>query len=838
MEEDEICRVCRSSGSSDKPLFHPCMCTGSIRYVHQDCLLQWLHHSKKEHCELCNHKYTFKPIYSPDMPNSIPFYDVLFGLLGNIGSVITQWIFFSVVSFTWFLIVPIAASRIYSFIFDSLVSDLASFPKKMFSTNNLMNDIVFGYLVVFCTMSGFFILVWLKARILNGDLPDWVRHRPLNQLPQQNIHEINQNINFNNNEDFPNHLHDDDNALDDPENLIVWQGENLNDGNENLDQGEAQFWEKVLGRKGLLHFLKLVFWVIAVNTLFILVFAFFPYHLGHFIICCLNFNNFGSAAKFQGFLTTLCGYFLIACGFLFGHLVLQITMFHWPRWVCGVCYLIVKVALLAIIEIALFPLICGVWLDVCTLKAFNSTIQSRHEGYKKTPSISIFVHWFIGIVFMFYFALFLKLLREVLRPGILWFMRNLNDPNFSPLNEMIHLSMFQHFRQFLLTIVIFGFTIVTVAWLPVQLLLLFFPNIFPFSSSINSTSPLGEFPFQLLLLQLTVPGMLEQNNFKHWVKVVVTQWIGAIGNLLGLKSYLLGDNNSNILLENQWNAQWPYLKPSYFPIRLFVLMLFFTGTLAIAIAIMFSFPIVIGRTVMNFLFGNALSSLNQAHDIHAFLIGLHIFWTVARIYGVISTLIPRGWNSIKAKIVEFFIISSKLFILFILTVGLIPLLLGFLLDLMIVIPYKVPVHKSHVIVLLLDWIYGAFLLKFFIILLIIGPNTWLKQDFNRAHQQGLLRLPLFSFINNTIMPVIYGLLTFICAPYVFSQLIPLFWKCDLKTENFFKLQSHVYLISMSGFLSFCWYQINHIDRLYDQIKNQRYMIGRSLEDYEPTVAAT
>ena len=29
---------------------------------------------------------------------------------------------------------------------------------------------------------------------------------------------------------------------------------------------------------------------------------------------------------------------------------------------------------------------------------------------------------------MFYFASFVILLREVLRPGVLWFLRNLNDP--------------------------------------------------------------------------------------------------------------------------------------------------------------------------------------------------------------------------------------------------------------------------------------------------------------------------------------------------------------------------------------------------------------------------
>ena len=68
----DICRVCRCEGADDRPLFHPCICTGSIKFIHQDCLLQWLKYSKKEFCELCSHRFSFTPIYSPDMPKRLP----------------------------------------------------------------------------------------------------------------------------------------------------------------------------------------------------------------------------------------------------------------------------------------------------------------------------------------------------------------------------------------------------------------------------------------------------------------------------------------------------------------------------------------------------------------------------------------------------------------------------------------------------------------------------------------------------------------------------------------------------------------------------------------------
>ena len=63
--EEAICRVCHCDGSKEAPLYHPCKCSGSIRYVHQDCLLQWLKHKggDEKRCELCGSEFHFRSIY-------------------------------------------------------------------------------------------------------------------------------------------------------------------------------------------------------------------------------------------------------------------------------------------------------------------------------------------------------------------------------------------------------------------------------------------------------------------------------------------------------------------------------------------------------------------------------------------------------------------------------------------------------------------------------------------------------------------------------------------------------------------------------------------------------
>ena len=74
-------------------------------------------------------------------------------------------------------------------------------------------------------------------------------------------------------------------------------------------------------------------------------------------------------------------------------------------------------------------------------------LYSRFQSFTTAPWASVFIHWLIGMVYVFYFASFVILLREVLRPGVLWFLRNLNDPDFNPIQEMIHLSIPRHMRR-------------------------------------------------------------------------------------------------------------------------------------------------------------------------------------------------------------------------------------------------------------------------------------------------------------------------------------------------------------------------------------------------------
>jgi E3 ubiquitin-protein ligase DOA10 len=77
MSEEKFCRVCRCEGTPDQPLFHPCKCRGSIKYIHQDCLTYWLDHSNKDTCDICHSKFNFKIIYNENVPKNLPIKIIL-----------------------------------------------------------------------------------------------------------------------------------------------------------------------------------------------------------------------------------------------------------------------------------------------------------------------------------------------------------------------------------------------------------------------------------------------------------------------------------------------------------------------------------------------------------------------------------------------------------------------------------------------------------------------------------------------------------------------------------------------------------------------------------------
>lgn len=58
-------RICHCEGDDESPLITPCHCTGSLRFVHQACLQQWIKSSDTRCCELCKYEFIMETKLKP-----------------------------------------------------------------------------------------------------------------------------------------------------------------------------------------------------------------------------------------------------------------------------------------------------------------------------------------------------------------------------------------------------------------------------------------------------------------------------------------------------------------------------------------------------------------------------------------------------------------------------------------------------------------------------------------------------------------------------------------------------------------------------------------------------
>uniref|UniRef100_A0A8C9WTI4 E3 ubiquitin-protein ligase MARCHF6 n=1 Tax=Scleropages formosus TaxID=113540 RepID=A0A8C9WTI4_SCLFO len=842
--DSDICRVCRSEGTPDKPLYHPCVCTGSIKFIHQECLVQWLKHSRKEYCELCKHRFAFTPIYSPDMPSRLPIQDIFAGLVTSIGTAIRYWFHYTLVAFAWLGVVPLTACRIYKCLFTGSVSSLLTLPLDMLSTENLLADCLQGCFVVTCTLCAFISLVWLREQIVHGGAPQWL---------EQNFE----------------------------------QGANADDMNWNALEwdraAEELTWERMLGLDGSLVFLEHVFWVVSLNTLFILVFAFCPYHIGHFSVVGLGFERQVQASHFEGLITTIVGYVLLAVTLIMCHVSCSIVpqspgnvffflngnmqglaalvRFQRSRRLLGVCYIVVKVSLLVVVEIGVFPLICGWWLDICSLEMFDASLKDRETSFDSAPGTTMFLHWLVGMVYVFYFASFILLLREVLRPGVLWFLRNLNDPDFNPVQEMIHLPIYRHLRRFILSVVVFGSIVLLMLWLPIRIIKVVLPSFLPYNTLLVS-----ELSLELLLLQVVLPALLEQGHTRQWLKGLVRAWTVTAGYLLDLHSYLLGDqeesdNNGNQPANNNHQqirnnaipavgeglhaahqailqhggpvGFQPYHRPMRFPFRIVLLIAFMCVTLLAASLVCLTLPVFAGRWLMSFWTGST-----KIHELYTAACGLYVCWLSIRGVTVLLAWMPQGRTVILHKVQEWSLMILKSLIVALLVAGVIPLLLGLLFELVIVAPLRVPLDQTPLFYPWQDWALGVLHAKIIAAITLMGPQWWLKTVIEQVYANGIRNIDLHFIIRRLAAPVITVLLLSLCVPYVIAAGIVPIIGVTMDMQNLVQRRIYPFLLMVVILMGILSFQIRQFKRLYEHIKNDKYLVGQRLVNYERKAGKT
>jgi len=77
--EEKMCRICYENDEDMSKLLSPCACSGSIKYIHDHCLREWIKtkniRMKNYECELCHKKLFLKRLYVEEKFRLLGIYD-------------------------------------------------------------------------------------------------------------------------------------------------------------------------------------------------------------------------------------------------------------------------------------------------------------------------------------------------------------------------------------------------------------------------------------------------------------------------------------------------------------------------------------------------------------------------------------------------------------------------------------------------------------------------------------------------------------------------------------------------------------------------------------------
>ncbi|ORY81560.1 hypothetical protein BCR37DRAFT_413998 [Protomyces lactucae-debilis] len=200
---------------------------------------------------------------------------------------------------------------------------------------------------------------------------------------------------------------------------------------------------------------------------------------------------------------------------------------------------VLKFIIILGIELAVFPLYCGVLLDLILIPLFTTaTIADRINWLAQYPFTSSFIHWFAGTIYMFHFALFISMCRRIVRPGLLFFVRDPDDPEFNPIKEILERPIRSQMRKIGLSICIYGTLIVGGVGSVVFAVRRCVPGLLPLHWTFKGH--ITPVPVDALVFQLLLPAFYRYFDLSQRFQTIWKKWFTLSASKLRLSSFIMG----------------------------------------------------------------------------------------------------------------------------------------------------------------------------------------------------------------------------------------------------------------------------------------------------------
>lgn len=474
---------------------------------------------------------------------------------------------------------------------------------------------------------------------------------------------------------------------------------------------------------------------------------------------------------------------------------------------------VLKVILIISIEMLAFPLYCGLLLDLAMLPLFkNATLYTRWQFARESPWTSGFVHWFIGTCYMFHFALFVSMCRKIMRKGVLYFIRDPDDPTFHPVRDVLERSVTTQLRKIAFSALVYGALVVICLGGVVWTLSRVTSDVLPIHWT--TEAPSLEFPLDLLFYNFLTPVIIKFYKPSEGLHTLYTWWFKTCAGYLRLSSFLFGDKDAaQELADGKYvrapssdqaripkgqavfvEVDWPenvrkdgiteggvhnnpdlvtvvYI-PSWFRVRVFcfvVTIWAFMGISGVSVTIL---PLLFGR----FLFSLFLPPTVEMNDIHAFSLGIYtlgsLMYSLYHAYKFVRSLqqpmpdavstfrtITATTSRVGGRVLRFSYVWASL-------IFAIPFLFAVLIELYFLMPlhaYLGP-KEPHVVHLIQDWTLGFLYARLAARLVFANRNSRPARAFTAVVRNGYLHPNARIATRCFLLPVLAIFLVAIAIP--------------------------------------------------------------------------
>jgi len=152
-------------------------------------------------------------------------------------------------------------------------------------------------------------------------------------------------------------------------------------------------------------------------------------------------------------------------------------------------------------------------------------------------------------------------------------------------------------------------------------------------------------------------------------------------------------------------------------------------------------------------------------------------------------------------------------------------------ELVVLTPVRVPLHQSPIYFLWQDWALGAMYTKITVALTFMGPDWWLKEAIEQLYQDGIRNLNLGRVVRNLVVPCVSTLGLSLSIPYLLSHGLAPFLITSSSTLILVQRRIYPALLFSTALVVFFTVQARQFKKLVEHIKNDRYLVGRRLVNY-------